>query len=149
MNTKEVEPEAMLLLNFSHPLTLAHLARIEELTGAKVERVIERMPQFDHARPFVEQVRELVDGLGLSPMEWQTTPLVVNPPALNLIAVTLLAELHGRMGYFPAVVRLRPVPGSTPPQFEVAEVINLQAVRDAARERRGGLDQGRSSSSGL
>jgi hypothetical protein len=45
----------------------------------------------------------------------------------------LLAELHGRMGYFPAIVRLRPMPESVPPRFEVAEVINLQAVREHAR----------------
>ena len=49
---------------------------------------------------------------------------------------TLLAELHGRCGYFPAQLRLRPVPGSLPPRFEIAEVLNLQALRDAARERR-------------
>jgi hypothetical protein len=55
---------------------------------------------------------------------------------LNVIAVTLLAELHGRMGYFPAMLRLRPVTGSTPPRFEVAEIINLQTVRDRARSRR-------------
>jgi hypothetical protein len=42
------------------------------------------------------------------------------------------------MGYFPAVLRLRPVPDSNPPQFEVAEIVNLQAVRDAARLRRHG-----------
>jgi hypothetical protein len=78
----------------------------------------------------------LVDAVGLSPAEWQTTPLLVNPPSLNVIAVTLLAELHGRMGYFPAVIRLRPVAGSTPQQFEVAEILNLQAVREAARTRR-------------
>jgi hypothetical protein len=40
------------------------------------------------------------------------------------------------MGYFPSVLRLRPVPDSNPPQFEVAEIINLQAVRDRAREHR-------------
>jgi hypothetical protein len=32
--------------------------------------------------------------------------------------------------------RLRPVEGSVPPRFEVAEVIILQAVREAARLRR-------------
>jgi hypothetical protein len=40
------------------------------------------------------------------------------------------------MGYWPAVIRLQPLAGSTPPRFEVAEVINLQAVRDATRTRR-------------
>jgi hypothetical protein len=34
------------------------------------------------------------------------------------------------------VLRLRPVADAVPPQFEVAEIINLQAVRDRARGRR-------------
>ena len=125
----------MILLNFSHPLSGDQLTRIAELTG-EAPQVIAAPAQFDHQRPFVEQVRALVDGLGLTPKEWQTTPLLINPPALNLIAVTLLAELHGRMGYFPTVLRLRPVADSTPPRFEVAELVNLQAVRDEARRQR-------------
>jgi len=48
----------------------------------------------------------------------------------------LLAELHGRCGYFPPCIRLRPAQGPVPPQYEVAEVLNLQAVRDAARQKR-------------
>jgi len=60
----------------------------------------------------------------------------VNLPSLTPIAGLLLAELHGRAGYFPAVVRLRPASGSTPPQYEVAELLNLQAVRDGARAGR-------------
>lgn len=126
----------MLLLNLSHPLTPAHLARLEELTGAKVARVIEKMPQFEHARPFAEQARELVDGLGLLSTEWQTQPVLLNPPGYAPAALAVIAELHGRMGHFPSIVRLRPLDGSTPTQYEVAEVINLQAVRDAAREKR-------------
>jgi hypothetical protein len=61
---------------------------------------------------------------------------LVNPPSLNFIAVVLLAELHGRCSYFPAHLRLRPVQGSVPPRYEVAEVLNLQAVREEARRRR-------------
>jgi hypothetical protein len=79
----------------------------------------------------------LADEAGLSPAEWQTLSLLVNPPSLNFIAVALLAELHGRCGYFPAHLRIRPVQGSIPPQYEVAEVLDLQSVRDAARNRRG------------
>lgn len=126
----------MIILNFSHPLTEEHLAQIEALAGEEVERVIEIPTQLDHEAPFAPQVVALVDSVGFSPREWQTLPLLINPPSLNLIAVTLLAELHGRMGYFPTVIRLRPISGSTPPRFEVAELINLQAVRDQARERR-------------
>jgi hypothetical protein len=126
----------MILLNFSHPLTPGQVKGIEAITGQMVERTIEAQAQFDQARLFPDQVRELVEGLGLTPAQWQQEALLINPPALNAIAVTLLAELHGRMGYFPPLVRLRPVAGSTPTRYEVAEVINLQQVRDEARSRR-------------
>jgi hypothetical protein len=126
----------MVLLNFSHPLTPAQVARAEELMGAKAERLIEQMPQFDHDRPMGDQVREVVDSAGLSPAEWQTAPLLINLPGFAPAAATLLAELHGRMGYFPSVLRLRPMTDSTLRQFEVAEVIDLQAVREEARSQR-------------
>lgn len=126
----------MILLNFSHPLTSEHLARVAELARAEVERVIDIPATFDHQQPFDEQITALVDEVGLGAEAWQTTLLLVNPPAYNYAAATLLAHLHGRMGYFPTVLRLRPVQGATPLRFEVAELIDLQAVRDEARKRR-------------
>jgi hypothetical protein len=126
----------MILLNFSHPLTEPQRAQIESLCGQAVERVVEAQAQFDHALPFAGQVRRLVDGLGLDPAQWQGASILLVPPALSSAAACLLAELHGRMGYFPPVVRLAPVPDSLPPRYEVAEIVNLQAVRDQARRRR-------------
>lgn len=126
----------MLVLNFSHPLTADHLTQLQALTGRAVERVVDVPVQFDVMVSFVAQIGALVDGIGLSSVEWQTTPILVNPPALNFITAVLLAELHGRMGYFPPMMRLRPVSDSLPPRFEVAEMINLQAVREAARRAR-------------
>jgi hypothetical protein len=126
----------MLLLNFSHPLTPAQRDQLAALLDGAPPDVRDVPAQFDQARPFADQVADLLDGVGLSAADWQTTPLLIMPPAYAPIAATLIAELHGRMGYFPTLVRSRPVSGSTPPQFEVAELINLQAVRDAARFRR-------------
>ncbi|MCS7177922.1 MAG: CRISPR-associated protein Csx15 [Anaerolineae bacterium] len=126
----------MILLNFSHPLTHEHIDQIQRLTGQQVERAIEIHSQIDPQQPLTPQVVALVNQCGLTPAEWQTLPLLVNPPSLNFIAVVLLAELHGRCGYFPAHLRLRPRAGSIPPQYEVAEILDLQAVRDAARRRR-------------
>ncbi len=126
----------MILLNFSHPLTADHLAQVEALTGQAVQRVIERPLQVSADRRLAEQVVEVVDRIGPSVTELQTLPLVVNPPGYAPAAAALLAELHGRIGYFPAILWIRPVVGSTPPRFQVAEVVNLQAMREAARERR-------------
>jgi len=83
-------------------------------------------------------VRELADSMGLTSAEWQQAPLLVNPPALSAVAVTLLAELHGRMGYFPPAVRLCPVEDALPPRYQVAEIINLQQQRNDARRQRQG-----------
>lgn len=126
----------MLLLNFGHPLTDAQLARIRELVGRHVERIIAVPTHLDHERPFDEQVQELLTTVPLTPEQWQTTPLIINPPSLAPITAVLLADIHGRSGFFPTILRLRPVASTTPPQFEVAELLNLQGVRDAARTRR-------------
>ncbi|MBI3960737.1 MAG: hypothetical protein HY328_18150 [Chloroflexi bacterium] len=126
----------MLLLNFSHPITDAQRAQIEALTGRAIERVIQRMPQFHDSQPLGGQVRALVDGVGLTSQEWQSAALLINPPGLVPAALALLAELHGRTGYFPATVRIRPVADVIPRQFEVAEILDLQAIRDSARRFR-------------
>lgn len=126
----------MVLVNFSHPFTSEQLQQLETLAGRKIVQLIEVDAQIDPQQPLGHQVVAMADRAGLTPQEWQTLPLLINPPSLNISAVTLLAELHGRCGYFPAVVRLRPVANSVPPRFEVAEIINLQAVREEARLRR-------------
>ncbi len=126
----------MLIINFSHPITDDQLAQLAAALGKPVDEVCHIPAQFDPAQPFAPQATALVDAVGLTPAQWQAEAILVNPPSLAVIAVAVLAELHGRMGYFPTVLRLRIVAGSTPPVYEVAEAINLQSIRDAARERR-------------
>jgi len=126
----------MIIVNFSHPLSQQQLKQVEELTGQPVEKVIEIRSQIDPQKPLEEQVLRMVDQVPLGPAEWQTAPILINPPSLNFTAVLMVADLHGRMGFFPAFLRLRPVEGAIPPRFEVAEILNLQSIRDKARLRR-------------
>ena len=126
----------MIILNFSHPLISQHVQQIESLAGESVTEVRDIPARFDNQRPFADQVRALVDDIGLSPADWQTLPLIINPPSYTFAAVVLVAELHGRMGYFPTLLRMRPIPDSTPHRFEVAEIISLQQVRSQARLKR-------------
>lgn len=126
----------MFLLNFSHPLTPPQRARLEELAAQEVTRVIEVKTQIDTQAELAPQVVALADACALSPQEWQSEQILVLPPALNFAAVALMAELHGRMGYFPAMVRTRPIPNALPPQYEIAEIVNLQGMREMARKKR-------------
>ncbi|NLG86292.1 MAG: hypothetical protein GX489_03650 [Firmicutes bacterium] len=126
----------MIVVNFAHPLTEQHLRHIENLTKQKIEQVYSLPCHFNLDRSLVPQIRSLIDQVPLSQEDWQIQPIIVNLPSLNYGAAVLLAELHGRIGYFPACLRLQPVEGSVPPRFEVVEILNLQAVRDSARLQR-------------
>ena len=122
----------MILINFGHPLTELQKKEVATLLGADIDRVIETHSQFDAEIPFSEHARELVNRVGLTGREWQTEAFLVNLPSLSIIAGLVTAELHGRCGYFPAVLRLKSV-SSSPLRFEVAEILNLQTQRDSAR----------------
>ena len=126
----------MILINFAHPLTAEDLDDIEKMTKVQLEKTIEIPVQFDTDQTFIKQVKSLIDQVGLASREWQTGQILVNPPSLNFIAVAVLAEIHGRAGYFPPILRLKPVGGSLPPVFRVAEIINLQKIREEARRSR-------------
>lgn len=126
----------MILLNFSHPLTDAQRSQLEALTGQALADVRQVPTQFDEQQPFAPQLASLMATIDLTPAQWQGAPILVMLPSLNFIAAALLAELHGRMGYFPPVVRTRPVAESVPRRYEVAEILDLQALREAARRQR-------------
>jgi hypothetical protein len=125
----------MLILNFSHPLTLEQRAQIEALADATIDEVRTISVQIDQTEPLEPQITAIVNNVGLSSEEWQTLSLLINPPGYAPAAFVLLAELHGRIGHFPTLIRLRPKPGATT-VYEVAELLNLQTVREQARTRR-------------
>lgn len=126
----------MILLNFSHPISAQQQAAIEALTGQAVERLVDIPVQFDNDAPFLDQVLELSARIPLDSVALQTEPILINLPSLNYIAAGLLVWLNGKMGYFPAIVRMRSRTDRTPFVYEVAEIINLQALRERARKER-------------
>lgn len=126
----------MIILNFSHPLTEQQLTQIQRMVSEPIEKVIPLAVHFDNTLSFLPQLESLMRQIPIQADEWQSLSILVNPPSLNFITALLLAELHGRMGYFPPILRLRPVEGALPPRYEVAEILNLQQVREAARKNR-------------
>ena len=126
----------MLILNFTHPLTPDQRAQIEALANTSIEEVRTIPVQINQGEPLEPQITAIVDATELSSEELQTRSLLINPPGYAPAAFVLLAELHGRIGHFPSLIRLRPLPDSTPTTYEVAELINLQAIREEARRRR-------------
>lgn len=125
----------MLILNFTHPLTEQERTQINVIASTSIEKVYDIPVEINEQEPLEPQITTIVDSIGLSSAEWQTRPLLINPPGYAPAAFVLLAELHGRIGHFPSLIRLRPKPGPVT-NYEVAELLNLQTIRDAARKRR-------------
>jgi hypothetical protein len=128
----------MILINFAHPITSSQMEQIESLLGQSIHRVLEINSQIDVNLPLAPQITQMADAVGLTPIQWQTEPILINTPSLNYSALLLLVELHGRMGYFPPIIRIRPVSQGPMQKFEVAEIINLQSLRENARQTRNG-----------
>lgn len=121
----------MIVLNFSHPLSPDAVSELELRFGELDVRSIR--VQLDMSQPLTTQVVAVVDSVGFTPTEWQTTAFVVVLPGASIATGLLIAELHGRSGGFPRVVSL--VSGEDR-VFRVQEVIDLQDARNDARTRR-------------
>jgi hypothetical protein len=126
---------AAVLLNFAHPTTGEQLDGLRAETGIWILEVIKIDVHFDDDRGYTEQISEIVDAAGLTEDDWQTLPLIVNVPAFAYIAAGVIAEIHGRAGYFPTILRLRRAPDDNT-RFLFAEPIKLQDIRNTARGRR-------------
>lgn len=125
----------MLILNFTHPLTSEQTTQIETLARLTIAEIRTIPMQIDQAQALEAQVRAVVDSVGLTSEEWQTRELLINPPGYAPAAFVLLADLHGRIGHFPTLVRLRPRPGPFT-SYEVSELLSLQTIREEARKHR-------------
>lgn len=126
----------MNILNCAHPLTQKQLEQIQQIVGQPIQAVLDVRIQFELEHAFAPQVVEMLEPLGIAPDRWQTEVWLIVLPSLNYIAAALLAELHGRMGHFPSIVRLRPVPNALVTEYEVGEILNLERIRQEARTRR-------------
>lgn len=125
-------PQAVTVINFGHPLTEEQAEQLRQELG-ELTLLQPATTHWDVDQPLAPQVQEALDGLGLTPEQWQTVPIVLLLPTLHVAAAVMLAALHGRVGHFPAIVRLKPVERPVGTRFELAEIISLDAVRSAAR----------------
>lgn len=127
--------DVCLIVNLGRPLTNEQQEQISRLLDVQISEIVEPdevPPCFDDEALYELQVTRLVGSLGLTSEEWQTLRIVVNLPGFAPAAAALVADLHGRMGHFPHLIRLRPSPDDRT-VFEVAEIMELQRIRDTAR----------------
>lgn len=127
-----------LILNFSgHPVLPGQVKAItRQMRWASAEVIDVALGNVAEDHKFVSEIEKAIDKIDLSAEEWQTTTFVVVPAGYSAVWTVIQAILHGRLGHFPDVVRLRPAPPLSFEKFEVAEIMNLHEVRHHSREKR-------------
>jgi hypothetical protein len=122
----------MLIINFTRPLTEQHLLGIAHACGSNRDALVERLirTSFIEDSQYPVQATKLIDRVNLSRKEWQHENILIVLPGHPSAAALLLAELHGRMGYFPPIVRIRE--GNLPGTWVFAEILDLRAQRNGA-----------------
>jgi hypothetical protein len=127
--------DVCLIVNLGRPVTKEQQEQISRLLNVQISEVVEPdevPPRFNDEQPYEFQIARLVSNLGLTSEEWQTLRIVVNLPGFAPAAAALVADLHGRMGHFPHLIRLRPSPDDRT-AYQIAEIMELQRIRDTAR----------------
>lgn len=121
------------VINFGHPLTPENRIQLEG-RGFFVEHEFGDRVQLDDQADFGPQIRSIIDELEFTSSEWQgwvAENVLFVLPGLAEAAAVVLAELHGRMGHFPRIIRRARGTGTS--GFSVVEIVDLQDVRNMAR----------------
>lgn len=126
-------PEVIVINLSGHSLTDLQRKQLER--EVYIEEVIELPVHFDAYQDLGTQVAKVLENIGLAVEEWSERNIYLVLPGIAPGAAALLATIHGLRGGFPKVVWIYQKPHDTT-QYEVAQIINLQALRDTAREVR-------------
>mgnify|MGYP000919500961 FL=1 len=126
----------MVLLNFAHSLAEEDLSAIAALAGRPPKNVVHVAPEFVGSLPLVPQVRKMVDTVGFSQKDWQNTSLLVCLPLDSAAAAIFVAEIAGRHGRTPTIVRF--VQDAQKGRLVPFEIISLHQVRKETNQSQKG-----------
>lgn len=131
--TQTQELPTSIVVNLSaHPLTDEQRSEIEQRTYIE-----EEINEPAHCNPTnaKDYIQKLFDRIGLTLEEWNTKSIILVLPGLAPLAANVLAHVHGIKGGFPKVLWLAPHPDDRA-RYTVGSIVDLQAIRDHAREKR-------------
>jgi len=135
MSTLETLKEIVVLNLSAHPLTDKQRDQLQHLESAYIVEEVEIPAHFDPRGDVERQVKTVVEKIGFCIEEWSGAHIYVVLPGLAPAAAAVLAYFHGLRGGFPKIVWIYQNP-SDPTQYEIAQIINLQSLRDEARQLR-------------
>ena len=127
----------MIILNFSHPLTDKQQEQIKMVTNTSDSewnrsQVLRVDCYIDIDRNLDNQIEKILSRI---PDIWNNRILVVPPPIAHS-AILISLGVYAKCGYFPEAIRIKKKRRSKPPEYVVAEIIELQSFKDRMRAKR-------------
>ncbi len=104
----EPHTNGIIVLNFAHPLTMQQQTQIEELSNTTIENIITISTLINEEEPLEPQIASLIEAVDQFTLDWNKRDILLNPPGYAPAVILLLAEIHGRIGHFPTLIRMRP-----------------------------------------
>jgi hypothetical protein len=124
----------MLLLNFGSKIGQIEIEQINALSHDKItEWVYLPVDPYNQA-PFQQQLSGLYKKAKLTNEDFMKQTLVLNLPASALNAAIILADIHGRTGKFPLVIRLRPAMFGIRVRSDVVDLLDLNSTHIEMQE---------------
>lgn len=125
-----------ILVNFGRSINEMQRQQVESLLGVPIYEIIAVSSALDDAQPYGPQMQARLEETGLTFDEWDSLNILLNAHPFAPATATLLGILHGLHGCFPDVIRMRGIP-EKPGEFEVAEILCPQELRNQARSQAG------------
>ncbi len=124
----------MIFISFSDHIKEAnHRAEIEALVsigGGRIDEFVQTERTFNMDQPLVPQVVDWLAAVEFERLCALKKPFLIFPPSLNYVSAVLLALMHGATGDWPSILRIRPVDSGGVRSYAIAEIINLNQVRN-------------------
>jgi hypothetical protein len=80
---------------------------------------------------YYDQLDQVISKISLTKAELEGPSVLIRLPGNSEISAMLLSKLHGIMGHFPTILRLRKII-----EYEVVDIVDLQDLRDRSRPER-------------
>ena len=128
----------MIILNFSHPLTDYQKEQIRKklsmpVSEWKKSKIVRVDCYINIDRSLPSQINKILDGL---PAKVWHQHIAFVPPPIAHSAILIMISIRERCGYYPQSIRIKREKKSLPPQYVVAEVIDLNSFRETSRAKR-------------
>jgi hypothetical protein len=116
----------MVILNFSHPLTLEQIEQLKEKLHVSTFTVETVPVQIDQTQPLTPQIEQLMHFL--TTLHVSADKVILHLPGFAPAAACVIAQFYHMTERWPRFIRLTPVHAVGQTRYDIFEIVDLEEV---------------------